>query len=415
MKKIFKTSLAVALSVCMAAAMTACGGSGSASSSESAPTDSGAAAEGTEASAGGAIKIGGSGPLTGPAAVYGQAVKNAAEIAVEEVNAKGGLQFELNMQDDAHDPEKAVTAYGVLKDWGMQASLATVTSAPGAAVSPSYAEDKIFAITPSGSSTSVIYADPDNLSGAFGNVFQMCFTDPNQGTASADYISAHPELGTKVGIIYKNDDNYSKGIFDTFMAEAAAKGLNVVYSEGTFDDSNAQDFTVQLGKAQEAGADILFLPIYYDPASLILTQANGMGYKPTFFGVDGMDGILGLEGFDTSLAEGVYLLTPFSADATDELTVNFVNKYKEKFGEVPNQFAADAYDCVYAIAQACEAAGVTADMSSEEICTKLVEQFTTMTFSGLTGSEMKWNANGEVTKSPKAVVIKDGVYVGVED
>ncbi len=405
MKKIFKTSLAVAMSVCMAAALTACGGSGSASSS--APADNGAAAEATEsADTGAKIKIGGSGPLTGPAAVYGQAVKNAAEIAVEEVNAKGGLQFELNMQDDAHDPEKAVTAYGVLKDWGMQASLATVTSAPGAAVSPSYAEDKIFAITPSGSSTSVIFADPDNLSGAFGN--------PNQGTASADYISGHADLGSQVAIIYKNDDNYSKGIHDTFVAEAAAKNLAIVY-EGTFDDSNAQDFTVQLGKAQEAGADILFLPIYYDPASLILTQANGMGYKPTFFGVDGMDGILGLEGFDTSLAEGVYLLTPFSADATDELTVNFVNKYKEKFGEVPNQFAADSYDCVYAIAQACEAAGVTADMSADEICAKLVEQFTSMTFSGLTGSEMTWNANGEVTKSPKAVVIQNGVYVGVEE
>ena len=388
MKKMFKTSLAVAMSVCMAAALTACGGSGSASSS--APADSGAAAETTEsADTGAKIKIGGSGPLTGPAAVYGQAVKNAAEIAVEEVNAKGGLQFELNMQDDAHDPEKAVTAYGVLKDWGMQ-------------------------ITPSGSSTSVIFADPDNLSGAFGNVFQMCFTDPNQGTASADYISGHADLGSKVAIIYKNDDNYSKGIHDTFVAEAGAKNLAIVY-EGTFDDSNAQDFTVQLGKAQEAGADILFLPIYYDPASLILTQANGMGYKPTFFGVDGMDGILGLEGFDTSLAEGVYLLTPFSADATDELTVNFVNKYKEKFGEVPNQFAADAYDCIYAIAQACEAAGVTADMSSADICAKLVEQFTSMTFSGLTGSEMTWNANGEVTKSPKAVVIQNGVYVGVEE
>lgn len=413
MKKIFKTSLAVAMSVCMAAALTACGGSGSASGS--APADSSAAEQTAEsADTGAKIKIGGSGPLTGPAAVYGQAVKNAAEIAVEEVNAKGGLQFELNMQDDAHDPEKAVTAYGVLKDWGMQASLATVTSAPGAAVSPSYAEDKIFAITPSGSSTSVIFADPDNLSGAFGNVFQMCFTDPNQGTASADYISAHADLGSKVAIIYKNDDNYSKGIHDTFVAEAGAKNLAIVY-EGTFDDSNAQDFTVQLGKAQEAGADILFLPIYYDPASLILTQANGMGYKPTFFGVDGMDGILGLEGFDTSLAEGVYLLTPFSADATDELTVNFVNKYKEKFGEVPNQFAADAYDCVYAIAQACEAAGVTADMSSADICAKLVEQFTSMTFSGLTGSEMTWNENGEVTKSPKAVMIQNGVYVGVEE
>jgi branched-chain amino acid transport system substrate-binding protein len=399
----------------MAAAMTACGGSGSSSSSAPA-ADSGAKTEDAGSADAGAvtIKIGGSGPLTGGAAVYGQAVKNAAEIAVDEVNAKGGIQFELQFEDDAHDPEKAVTAYGVLKDWGMQVSLATVTSAPGAAVAPSYAEDKIFAITPSGSSPSVIYADPDNMSGAYGNVFQMCFTDPNQGSASAEYLQGHQALGSKVAIIYKNDDNYSKGIHDTFVAEAAAKNLAVVY-EGTFDDSNAQDFTVQLGKAQEAGADILFLPIYYDPASLILTQANGMGYKPTFFGVDGMDGILGLEGFDTSLAEGVYLLTPFSADATDELTVNFVNKYKEKFGEVPNQFAADAYDCIYAIAQACEAAGVTADMSADEICTKLVEQFTSMTFSGLTGSEMTWNANGEVTKSPKAVVIQNGVYVGVEE
>ena len=406
MRKFVKTTLAVAMTVCMAAAMTACG-SGS-SSGSAAPAEN-------AADTGAKIKIGGSGPLTGPAAVYGNAVKNAAEIAVDEINAKGGIQFELDMEDDAHDPEKAVTAYGVLKDWGMQVSLATVTSSPGAAVSPSYAADKIFAITPSGSSTAVIFQDPDNQTGAYGNVFQMCFTDPNQGTASADYISTHTDLGSKVAVIYKNDDNYSKGIHDTFVAEAAAKNVEVVY-EGTFDDSNAQDFTVQLGQAQSAGADIVFLPIYYDPASLILTQANQMGYKPTFFGVDGMDGILTLEGFDKSLAEGVYLLTPFSADATDELTVNFVNAYKEKCGgEIPNQFAADAYDCVYAIAQACEAAGITADMSPEDICAKLTEQFTTMTFSGLTGSEMTWNENGEVTKSPKAVVIQNGAYVGVLD
>ena len=406
MRKFVKTTLAVAMTVCMAAAMTACG-SGS-SSGSAAPAEN-------AADTGAKIKIGGSGPLTGPAAVYGNAVKNAAEIAVDEINAKGGIQFELDMEDDAHDPEKAVTAYGVLKDWGMQVSLATVTSSPGAAVSPSYAADKIFAITPSGSSTAVIFQDPDNQTGAYGNVFQMCFTDPNQGTASADYISTHADLGSKVAVIDKNDDNYSKGIHDTFVAEAAAKNVEVVY-EGTFDDSNAQDFTVQLGQAQSAGADIVFLPIYYDPASLILTQANQMGYKPTFFGVDGMDGILTLEGFDKSLAEGVYLLTPFSADATDELTVNFVNAYKEKCGgEIPNQFAADAYDCVYAIAQACEAAGITADMSPEDICAKLTEQFTTMTFSGLTGSEMTWNENGEVTKSPKAVVIQNGVYVGVQD
>lgn len=407
----------------MVMGLTACGGAGAAGAAAdgAAGGDTGAAAaesgaaESSGAASGAAIKIGGSGPLTGPAAVYGNAVKAAAELAVEEVNAKGGLQFELDFEDDTHDAEKAVTAYGVLKDWGMQVSLATVTSAPGAAVSPMYKDDHIFAISPSGSSLAVIYQDPDNAANPYGNVFQMCFTDPNQGVASADYLAAHTDLGSKIAVIYKNDDNYSSGIFAKFKSEADAKGLSIVY-EGTFDDSNASDFTVQLKKAQDAGADLLFLPIYYDPASLILTQANQMGYAPTFFGVDGMDGILTLEGFDTSLAEGVYLLTPFSADATDDLTKNFTANYKARMNdEVPNQFAADAYDCVYAIAQACEAAGVTADMSASDICDALTSQFTSMTFNGLTGQNVTWSASGEVSKSPKAVKIENGVYVGVED
>lgn len=406
-----KKALAVLTAAVMTAALTACGGAAPAPAAQTS-AEAEPAAEAAE-SAGGAIKIGGSGPLTGGAAVYGQAVKLAAEIAVEEINAKGGLQFELNFQDDAHDPEKAVTSYGVLKDWGMQVSLATVTSAPGAAVSQMYKDDNIFGITPSGSSLAVIYQDPDNAANPYGNVFQMCFTDPNQGVASADYFAGHPDLGSKIAVIYKNDDNYSSGIFAKFKAQAETNGLEIVY-EGTFDDSNASDFSVQLTKAQAAEADIVYLPIYYDPASLILTQANQMGYAPTFFGTDGMDGILTLEGFDTSFAEGVYLLTPFSADADDDLTKNFVESYKaRKDGEVPNQFAADAYDCVYAIAQACEAAGVTADMSTSDICDALVKQFTSMTFAGLTG-QSTWAESGEVSKSPKAVVIKDGVYVSAD-
>ena len=329
MKKFWKTTLAVAMSAFMAASLAACGG-GSASSSSSAPAaeaeDSGDAAA-SEGGAG-AIKIGGSGPLTGPAAVYGNAVKIAAEMAVEEVNAKGGVQFDLQFEDDKHDAEEAATAYGTLKDGGMQISLATVTSAPGAAVSPLYQEDQTFAITPSGSSPSVIYADGTGMTGAYGNIFQMCFSDPNQGSGSATYIAAHPDLGSKIAVIYKNDDPYSKGIFDTFKAQAATEGLEIVY-EGTF-KGDESDFNVQLGDAQGAGADLLFLPIYYTPASQILTQADKMGYKPTIFGVDGMDGILGVEGFDTALAEGVYLLTPFVANAEDELTKTFVENYKAR-------------------------------------------------------------------------------------
>ena len=385
----------VGLSMMMACTLVACSGGGSSSGGS-----------------GDAIKVGLSGPLSGGAAVYGQAVKNAAEIAVEEINAQDGIKMEFKMEDDAHDPEKAVTAYGALKDWGMQVSLGTVTSSPCAAVAQSYADEKIFALTPSASSMDAIY---NSVTGEYyGTMFQMCFTDPNQGVGSADYLADHPALGTKVAVIWKNDDNYSTGVHEKFVAEAKEKNLEIV-SDTTFDSSSASDFSVQLQKAKDAGADILFLPIYYEPASLILTQADMMGYKATVFGIDGMDGILSLDGFDKRLAEGVYLLTPFSADASDEKTQNFVQKYEEKFGETPNQFAADAYDCIYAIKQAADKGGVKASMSAQEIADILAAQFTSMTFEGITGEGMTWSETGEVSKAPKAMVIENGLYVGVND
>ena len=363
-----------------------------------------AAAPASADSAASVIKLGGTGPLTGGAAIYGIAVKQAAEIAVEEINALGDLQFDLRYEDDAHDAEKAVNAYNALKDWGLQISFGAVTSKPCEAIASEHFADRIFAITPSASSEAVTEGND--------NVFQMCFTDPNQGTASAQYIVDN-KLGSKVAIIWKNDDVYSKGIYETFTAKAAELGLEIV-SDTTFTEDSQNDFSVQLTDAQNAGADIVFLPMYYTPASLILAQANAKGYAPKFFGVDGMDGILTLENFDTSLAEGVMVLTPFSADAQDEKTVSFVSKYQEKYGEIPNQFAADAYDCVYAVYQACKAAGVTADMSAQEICDKMIEQFTSMTFDGITGSSMTWSANGAVTKAPKAVVIENGAYKSMD-
>ena len=360
-----------------------------------------------------AFKLGASGPLTGDAAEYGLAVRNAAGIAVEEINAKGGIQFEFNMQDDQADGEKATAAYNALMDWGMQVSLLTVTSGAGQAVAPLFKQDKVFGLTPSGSSVAIIYQNVDAQSDPYGNLFQMCFTDPNQGVASAEYLKAHAELGSKVGIIYRSDDNYSTGIYQKFKAAAQTAGLEIV-SEQTF-TNGATDYSVQVGKCQEAGADVVFLPIYYQPASQILTEANAKGYKPTFFGCDGMDGILAMEGFDTALAEGLFMLTPFSADAEDELTKNFVAKYKEKYGVIPNQFAADAYDAVYAIAQAIEASGVKPTDATADITEKLVKQFTGMTFSGLTGTGVTWNASGEVSKSPKAIMIRDGQYVSYGD
>lgn len=363
------------------------------------------------------IKIGGIGPITGAAAIYGQAVKNAAEIAVEEINAKGDLKFEFKFEDDEHDPEKSVNAYNSLKDWGMQILMGTVTSQPCIAVSAQTNADRIFQLTPSGSSTDIIggQADVDgNVSIARkDNVYQMCFTDPNQGVASADYIKEQ-NLGSKIAVIYNNGDAYSTGIYQKFQAKAKELGLDIV-STTTFPSDDEKDFSAQLNAAKSAGADLLFLPIYYTPASLILAQANGMGYTPKFFGVDGMDGILTVENFDTTLAEGVMLLTPFNADAEDDATKSFVSKYKEKFGDTPNQFAADAYDCIYALYEACKAKNITADMSAEDICEALIEQFTSSDFSfnGLTGDGMTWSSTGEVSKAPKGMVIKNGAYVGM--
>ena len=352
------------------------------------------------------FKIGCSGPLTGGAAIYGTAVVNAARIAVDEINAMDGIHFEFQAQDDEADSgDKAINAYNTLMDWGMQVMVGTVTSGSGITVSAQAYQDRTFMLTPSGSSVDVI-KDKDNA-------FQVCFTDPNQGVGSADYI-AENFADAKVAVIYRNDDAYSQGIRDTFVAESAAKGVNVVY-EGTFTADTATDFSVQLTAAQSAGADMLFLPIYYQPAAVILQQANQMGYAPTFFGVDGMDGILTLENFDTSLAEGVYLLTPFSADADDARTQAFVAEYQKRYGEVPNQFAADGYDAVYIVKAALEAAGCTPDMSSAEICEALIKVMPTITVDGITGEGMTWAATGEVSKAPMAVVIKDGVYVTPEN
>lgn len=351
---------------------------------------------------GDAFKVGGIGPVTGGAAVYGQAVKNATELAVNEINALGGVQFEFQFEDDEHDAEKSVNAYNSLKDWGMQMLLGTVTSAPCIAVAAETANDNMFQLTPSGSAVECVQ-NP--------NAFRVCFSDPNQGTASAQYIGEN-KIATKIGVIYDSSDVYSSGIYEKFAAEAANQGLEIVSAEAFTADSKT-DFTVQLQKAKDAGAELVFLPIYYTEASLILTQANGMGFAPMFFGCDGLDGLLNVEGFDTSLAEGVMLLTPFAADSDDELTQKFVAAYKEAYGDTPNQFAADAYDGMYAIKAAIEKSGVTPDMSASDICDAMEVAMTEISIDGLTGEEMTWTADGEPNKAPKAVKITDGAYAAM--
>ena len=383
MKKFF----AILMAALMVAAMFAgCGEAGTASDSN-------------------AIKIGMTGPLTGGAAEYGLAVEAGMEIAVEEINAaagEDGLKIEFKSEDDEADGEKAVSGYNALMGWGMQFFAGTVTSGACNAVAPETVNDEIFLLTPSASAVEVATA------GA--NTYQMCFTDPNQGASAAEVMVANwPDA--VIGVIYDSSDDYSTGLYQGFIAKASELGLDVV-CETSFTKDTKSDLSTQVTQCQDAGATLVFLPIYYSEASQILTYANKIGYAPNFFGCDGMDGILAVEGFDTSLAEGLSLMTPFDANATDEATVSFVTKYKEKMnGQIPNQFAADGYDCVYAIYAACQAKGVDGSTPAAEACALVCEWFNSETFDGLTGKGMTWDAEGMISKAPAAVVIQGGVYV----
>ncbi|HIX95051.1 MAG TPA: ABC transporter substrate-binding protein [Candidatus Gemmiger excrementipullorum] len=393
MKKLVSAVLAGAMMLSLAA----CG-----STADTTESTASQAATGETTAAATPIKLGGIGPVTGGNAQYGTAVQNGEQLAVDEINAAAGYTvFELQFEDDESDPETAVNAYNALKDWGMQVLLGAVTSDPSLNVASECVNDNIFMLTPSASAEDVALTGP--------NVFQMCFTDPNQGKTSAQYI-ADNALGTNIGIIYDSSDPYSTGIYTAFVATAEELGLNIV-AQPSFTADNKSDLSTQVAQCQDAGADLVFLPIYYNEASQILIAANSRGYEPTFFGCDGMDGILSVEGFDTSLANGLMMLCPFSAFGDDETTTTFVSAYEAAFDSTPNQFAADAYDCVYAIYQCVQDGTINGDMSASDMCDALVEAFGTMSFSGTTGENQTWDENGMISKEPKVYQIQDDAYV----
>ena len=354
------------------------------------------------------IKVGGIGPTTGDNAQYGTATEWGAEIAVEEINALNGpVKLEFKYEDDTGAADTAVAAYNNLKDWAKDAPLViygTTTTGPCVAVSAETYADRIFQLTPSASS-------PDVVAGK-DNVFQMCFTDPYLGTAGAEYLK-EKGLGTKYAVIYNNGDAYSTGIAEAFIAKTKELGMELVATQ-TYPDDKTTDYTVQLNACKDAGADVVFLPIYYTPASLILAQAKQMSYAPIFFGADGMDGMLDMEGFDKSLAEGLMLMTPFNASAADSRTTTFVESYKKLSGGVlPNQFAADGYDCMYAIYEACCQIEGVGEMDHSQLCDALIALFTSGTFKvdGLTGTGMTWLESGEISKDPVVVKVENGAYI----
>lgn len=352
---------------------------------------------GSAAASGSAFKIGSIGPKTGATASYGISVTNGAELGCKDFSVDG-LSFEYKSEDSTGNAETAVNAYNTLADWGMQALVGPTLTGPSVSVADQCNTDRTFMITPSASSEDVT-ANKDC-------VFQVCFTDPNQGKNAALFL-AEKYADEKIAVIYNSGDAYSSGIYSAFTEQAKTSKLQIV-SEESFKDDSASSFNNQLTKAQAAGATFIFAPIYYTPASVLLTNAHDMGYEVKVMGCDGMDGILGVEGFDTSYAEGLLLMTPFSAD--DPASADFVKAYQDAYGETPDQFAADAYDGVHAVAEAIKKSGITPDVSPEEACDKLAAAMLEISIDGLTG-KLSWNDKGQVEKDPTAYVIQSGKYV----
>lgn len=353
------------------------------------------------------IKIGGIGPTTGDYSNYGTSVKEGAQVAVNEINAAGGfngLKFELLFEDSAADASAAVAAYGKLLDDGMLISLGGTLSGETSSIVAAAKDDGILILTPSASALDAIKGNDA--------AFRVCFNDPQQGTASAKYI-ADNKLADKVAVFYQSDLDYSDGLYQTFKAECAVQGIEIIETQ-TFTKGSTADFTTQVNALKAAvdnGAKVIFLPIYAQEAATLLTQATKVGITgATFFGCDGLDGILEKIA-DKADAEGTMLLTPFAADSDDAGVQSFVAAYKAAYGKTPDQFAAGGYDAIYTIKAALEHCGYSNETEDwSELNSKLVAAMTKIEVNGVTG-KMKWTADGEAQKNANAVIIKDGVAV----
>lgn len=352
------------------------------------------------------LRIGGVGPTSGAYATYGISVKNGAQLAVDEINAAGGVngfQFILDFQDSQGDPTSAKNAYGKQMDDGMKVSLGGTLSGETASIVTEAKEDGILILTPSATAKSAIEGNDA--------AFRVCFNDPGQGTLAAKYIAQY-KLGTKIALFYDSATDYSTGIVETFKAACAEYGLTIVGDPQTFTESTSTDFSTQINAIDATDADLVFMPIYAQEAASFLTQARESGKLKNvrFFGCDGLDGIIQKIG-ESKLAnaEGVFMLTPFAADDTAEDVVRFVANYKAAFNATPDQFAADAYDAIYAIKAAIEQANLSGE-DTADFNSRIVSAMTQIQIDGVTG-DLSWTADGETTKDAKVLIIKNGVAV----
>ena len=383
MKKFFALILALA----MALSLVACGNK---------TNDNGGSGDSADGAGTETIKLGVVGPLTGGYANYGLSVQHGAQLAVDEINAAGGVngkQLELSAQDSQGDPESAVAAYGKLMDWGMNVFLGGVLSGETASVVAAAKADDMFIMETTGSADKCIDGND--------KAFRICFYDSYQGTAAADYLKDNA-LADEVGVFYQSDNDYSAGLYNAFVAECEKTGVTIKETQ-TFTAATNTDFSTQVNALVNSGVKVVFIPIYAEEASTFLTQAKGKFAEDVyFFGADGLDGILGKVSQDVTIADNVLMMTPFAADSAAANVQAFVSAYQANYNATPDQFAADAYDAVYVVKAAVEAAGGSTSGA------ELAAVMTSLTVEGVTGT-MTWNADGNTNKAASAILYKNGV------
>lgn len=365
-------------------------GEGTTSAATEAGETSAAAAEGES------IKIGGLAPLTGSLSVYGNAVNNGVLLAVEEINAQGGINgrpIEYIVYDEKGDTTEATNAYDKLVQDGIVALIGDVTSTPSIAVAQRAAKDNMPMITASGTAMAITQAGK--------NVFRTCFTDPYQGDFMAKY--AAEKFGVKKSaVIYDPGNDYCVGLTEAFVARCEALGVEVVAQE-TYTATDV-DFKAQLTKIQQAAPEVIFLPDYYETNIQIIRQARASGIDVPFLGGDGWDGVLmedviGAKG--STDADNTYFTNHYSDKDTGERIQNFLKDYKAKFNIDAVSFAALAYDSVYIVADAIAKAGTER--------AAIVDQMAQTDYEGVTG-HITFDENRNPIKSVSVIKIDQGEY-----
>ena len=293
------------------------------------------------------IKLGSIGPLSGQYAVYGGDCKNGIELAVNEINAAGGIngkQIELIAEDDEGAAEKSVSAYKKLVTQnGVKLIIGSLTSGCAIAISPLAQAQKIVQIDPAATAPALTEA------GNF--VFRACYDDPFQGTVGGKF--AAETLGVKnAAILYDISNDYSVGLMENFKSEFEANGGSIVSLE-TYSTGD-KDFNAQLTKIKNANPDVVYLPDYYSTVALIVKQLRAQGINTPIVGADGWDGLT--ENAGDEVLNGFYS-NHYAADSTEEKVQNFVKNYKEKYSLTPTSFAALGYDSVYMLRDAILKAG----------------------------------------------------------